>query len=74
MNEPKKITLEMTDKSYNQIESMARGMNTSQAGVISQALALLAMVQGKKVIIKDSQQNKDLVIDTYSKTTAPSEG
>jgi hypothetical protein len=70
MSDSKKVVLDITDQSLSQLESVAEDLKTTPASVISQALALFLMVQGKKVIIKDQQQNKDLIIDTYSKSTA----
>ncbi len=56
----KKVDLVFTEKSFKEIETMSQNMNVSVDRVIAQAIALLKLVQGRRVILKDDKESVEL--------------
>lgn len=61
------LTLKLSPQSILEIQTMAKEMNTDVAGVISQALALLKVSQGKIVILKERTSQTTMEIRKYSR-------
>ncbi len=66
MNDQKQLTLNVKPESLEEINQMATKLGTNQAGVISQALALFKVIQGKKVLIQDPKTKVNLEINKYA--------
>jgi hypothetical protein len=52
----KKLDLVLTDESFKDIEVLSQNLNVSVGRVIGQAVALLKMVQGRKVVLKSARE------------------
>ena len=61
------ITLKLTPQSIEDIQKMAKEMNTDISGVISQGLALLKVSQGKIVILKERSTQTTMEIRKFSR-------
>lgn len=62
--------LKVSRKSAHEIQQLARNLNETPAGVMSQALALLQMVQGKTVILKEKNKRVNIKISNYAERPA----
>ena len=54
------ILLSFTHESMVEIEELAIKLNTNKSGVISQALSLLRLAQGRKVVLQDSSRSVEI--------------
>lgn len=62
----KTLTLRFTPESWYYLENQAKKMNVNIASVISEALALFKLVQGKTVVLKDERQETAIEIKKFA--------
>lgn len=60
----RKVNLTFTDESVRDLENLSQNLNTPVDRVIGQALALLKLVQGRKIILEDKKESVE--ISNYS--------
>jgi len=60
------IVLKFSPQSVRELKQLSRNLNDSSSGIISKAIALLQIVQGRTIILKEKKKLVNLEIKKYA--------
>ena len=70
MSDKSQLTLDLNNYTKETLDTLAKNLNTTPAGVLAKALVMFKMAQGRKVVFKNERTKEDYVVDAYKNQPA----